>query len=157
MEWRNKTLKGFDMNEKDFLTMIENAFKPLLMEMGFISENSLVSGKYYCASFSNKFIDVSISYEPGEEIFFIIISKHNSYYSDIDDRKKSPRLEDLNRKYMPFISSKERNENELYFTNIHPKSPQENKLLKYAKELRMTLPKYLNEINKNGDRRNGPT
>ncbi|MCA2998931.1 MAG: hypothetical protein ING75_10050 [Rhodocyclaceae bacterium] len=65
--------------------------------------------------------------------------------SEIDDLTESPRLADLNRRYMASVTSEERLKNEEFFRGIVTGDDDERMLLKMAKELRLVLPIYLND------------
>jgi hypothetical protein len=134
------------MNGQDFLRVTSEAFAPFLKELGFVVDEPSISGRYYRVSFTNLSHCVSVSYEPGDEALFVIVfSRKNGELSDIDDRMKTPRLADLNIRYMAAITSKDRIENEAVFESIRANDKEERALLKAAKELRLVLPKYLQE------------
>jgi hypothetical protein len=56
---------------------------------------------------------------------------------------KTPRLSDLNSRYMNTVSSEERAANEAAFKSVEARDEEEKLLLKSAKELCLVLPKYL--------------
>ena len=98
----------------------------------------------YSASFSNETHSVGISFEPGEDRFLVLLfTKENGKLSEIDDRVKTPRLVELNERYMPGVTREERAANEAFFKPILVDDGQERILLKYAKELRLILPGHL--------------
>lgn len=133
------------MNGKDFLRVIQDAFDPFLMTLGFSMETPSISGRFYRASFSGPKNAVSISYEPGDNALFVLVfSREKGELSDVDDRTKTPRLADLNARYMPLVSDAERVANEVFFQGVVVKDQEERQLLKFAKELRLVLPRYLN-------------
>lgn len=106
-----------------------------------------ISGRFYRASFTSSSYSISVSYEPGDEALFVMIfSRENGQLSNIDDRSKTPRLTDLNKRYMSIVTSEERAANEAAFEAISVRDKEEQLLLKYAKELRLVLPKYLARI-----------
>ena len=132
------------MNGQDFLRITNEAFAPFLEKLGFAMDDPSISGRYYRASFISHSHSVSISYEPGDEAFFVIVfSRKNGELSDIDDRMESPRLADLNSRYMAAITNEERVENEAVFESIKVNDKEERVLLKAAKELRLVLPRHL--------------
>jgi hypothetical protein len=133
------------MTSNDFLKIINDAFKTFLTDLGFVLGPASVSGRLYDVSFSRQDYVVSISYEPGDEYFLIIVFSKNAedQLSNIDDRKQSPRLEDLNKIYMPLITADQRAQNELFFRLVVPENKSQKMLLKAAKELRLVLPLYL--------------
>ena len=73
----------------------------------------------------------------------MVFSRKNGELSDIDDRTKTPRLADLNNRYMAAILNEERAENEAVFESVAVNDKDERLLLKAAKELRLVLPRYL--------------
>lgn len=132
------------MNGQDFLRITSTAFAPFLKKLGFAVDEPSVSGRYYRVSFTSSSHCVSISYEPGDEALFVIVSsRKNGELSDIDDRIATPRLADLNSRYMAAITNEERVENEAAFEFVIVNDKEERILLKAAKELRLVLPKYL--------------
>ena len=132
------------MNGQDFLRIAKEAFIPFLKELGLEMDEPSMSGRFYRASFTGPAHAVSVSYEPGDGAFFVMVfGRKNGKLSDIDDRTKTPRLADLNSRYMPTITNKERVENEVAFESVVARDREERLLLKAAKELRLVLPKYL--------------
>jgi hypothetical protein len=132
------------MNGQDFLRITSEAFSPFLRALGFAVDEPSISGRYYRVSFTSSSHGISISYEPGDEALFVIVfSRKNGELSDIDDRITTPRLSDLNSRYMEAITNEERVDNEAIFESIKVNDKEERILLKAAKELRLVLPKYL--------------
>jgi hypothetical protein len=135
------------MNGQDFLRVIGDAFEPFLMTLGFSMETPSISGRFYRASFSGQKNSVSVSYEPGDNALFVLVfSREKGELSDIDDRAKTPRLADLNSRYMSLVSDTERATNEVFFQSVAVRDREERQLLKCAKELRLVLPKYLSAV-----------
>jgi len=133
------------MNGPDFLRIISEAFWPFLKALGFNMEPPSISGRFYRANFNGQKNVVSISYEPGDNAQFIMIfNRENGELSDIDDRSKTPRLSDLNTRYMSLITPAERAKAEATFGAVQAVDEDEAFLLKSAKELSLVLPKYLN-------------
>lgn len=133
------------MNGVNFLRIVENAFLPFLKDFGFSMDAPSISGRCYRASFSNPTSVISVSFEPGDDAFFVKIFSRldNNSLSDYDDEIKSPRLADLNTRYMHLVTSDERLANNAVFGSIQAIGREEARFLKYAKELRLVLPKYL--------------
>ena len=132
------------MNSQDFLRIVNTAFQPFLVALGFSLDAPSISGRFYRVSFSSAINTVSVSYEPGDNAFFIVVfSRENDELSDFDDRNKTPRLTDLNSSYMHQVSDNERSENALFFKPVLTENQEERFLLKCAKELRLVLPLYL--------------
>lgn len=134
------------MSGHDFLRIANCAFSPFLRELGFSTDSPSISGRFYRISFTSQDHVVWISFEPGDDALFILVfSLENGELSDIDDRLKTPRLADLNRRYMHMVTKEERIENEEAFKQILVQDQEERLLLKAAKELRIVLPKYLGQ------------
>jgi hypothetical protein len=134
------------MNGQDFLRLANEAFGPFLKELGFSMDAPSISGRLYRASFNGPKHSVSVSFEPGDNAFFVLVfSRANGELSEMDDRLKTPRLSDLNSHYMNMVSSEERAANESAFQSVVARDAEEGVLLKSAKELRLVLPKYLGD------------
>lgn len=132
------------MNSNSFLRITNDAFAPFLKELGFIMDKTSISGRFYRASFTGKNHVVSISYEPGDDALFVIIFRHyDGKLSDIDNREETPRLCDLNKRYMPFVTDEDRIKNDVVFRSINFEGKEEFRLLKSAKDLRLVLPQYI--------------
>lgn len=132
------------MNGQDFLRVAKEAFAPFLEGLGFVMDEPSISGRFYRLSFTGSDHAVSVSYEPGDDALFVIVfNRKNGELSDIDDRAETPRLADLNSRYMPTITNDQRIENESVFESIVVHDKEERRLLKAAKELRLVLPKHL--------------
>ncbi len=132
------------MNGQDFLRIANEAFVPFLKGLGFVMDEPSISGRFYRVSFTGSAHAVSVSYEPGDDALFVMVfGRKNGELSDIDDRTETPRLADLNSRYMATITNEERAENERAFESVAANDKEERLLLKAAKELRLVLPKYL--------------
>ncbi len=132
------------MSGQDFLRLVNEAFASFLKELGFNMEEPSISGRLYRVNFRGELHVVTISYEPGDDALFIyVFGREGGRLSDIDDRSRTPRLADLNGRYMQSVTDAERAANETAFKAILAKDKAEKLLLKSAKELRLVLPKYL--------------
>lgn len=132
------------MDGQDFLRVCKGAFVPFLTELGFSMDTPSISGRFYRVSFTGAVHAVSVSYEPGDEALFVMVfGREGGELTDIDDRLKTPRLADLNARYMPTITREERAKNEAAFVGVEARDREEVVLVKAAKELRLVLPKYL--------------
>jgi hypothetical protein len=132
------------MNGQDFLRIANEAFVPFLKGLGFVMDEPSISGRFYRVSFTGSDHAVSVSYEPGDDALFVMVfTRKNGELSDIDDRTKTPRLADLNSRYMATVTNDERIENEAVFESVVVNDKDERLLLKAAKELHLVLPKYL--------------
>lgn len=132
------------MNGTDFLRIVREAFSPFLKRLGFVMDEPSISGRSYRVSFVRSTHAVLVSFEPGDETLFVMVfSRTNGTLSDIDDRVATPRLADLNSRYMPAVTCDERTRNEEIFRSVAVNDKEERLLLKAAKELALVLPKYL--------------
>ena len=132
------------MNGQGFLRIATEALVPFLRELGFAMDEPSISGRYYRASFTGIAHAVSISYEPGDDALFVmVLSRKNGELSDIDDRAETPRLADLNDRYMQTVTSEDRAANDEFFASVAVSDDEERRVLKAAKELRLVLPKHL--------------
>jgi hypothetical protein len=132
------------MNGQDFFRVLHEAFEPFLKELGFSMDEPSISGRYYRASFTAQSNAVSVSYEPGDDALFVMVfGRKNGQLSDIDNRIETPRLGDLNNRYMATITHAECVANEKTFESVIVHDKEERLLLKAAKDLRLVLPKYL--------------
>jgi hypothetical protein len=132
------------MNGQDFTRITSQAFAPFLSELDFVEQPTQISGRAYHANFFGKGHTLSVSFEPGDDYFSImLIANEANDLASIDDRAKTPRLSDLNARYAALISPSEREANEDYFAGVVVNHPFERQLLKFAKELRLVLPKHL--------------
>jgi hypothetical protein len=132
------------MTDQGFIRIANEAFAPVLIRLGFVMNEPSISGRFYCVDFNSAHHQVSVSYEPGDNALFVMIGEsRNGKFVDIDDTTKTPRLTDLNSRYMAAITNEERTENEAVFEAVAANDKEERLLLKAAKELRLVLPKYL--------------
>ena len=134
------------MDGQEFINIVSKGFAPFLKELGFSLNTPSISGRMYRADFSGSRNVVSISYEPGNDALFIaIFSLENGVPSSYDDLLKTPRLANLNKRYMHLVTASDRFKNEAAFESVRPAGRVEKLLMKSAKELRLILPKYLAE------------
>jgi hypothetical protein len=132
------------MNGQDFTRISDQAFAPFLRELGFVAQPPQISGRAYHATFVGRRHTLSVSFEPGDDYFSIMLLTNGADdLASIDDRAKTPRLSDLNARYAALISPFERAANEEYFAGVVVNHPFERQLLKFAKDLRLVLPKHL--------------
>jgi hypothetical protein len=134
------------MTGDGFLRIVGEAFAPFLESLGFIADKPAISGREYSASFSSAAHLVRVSYEPDDDALFVMVfGQRQGVLSDIDSREETPRLADLNARYMPRVDAQLRAANEDFFRSVVPEDKEERLLLKAAKELRLVLPEYLEE------------
>jgi len=134
------------MNGQDFLRIVKEAFVPFLAELGFTMGEPLISGRLYRVVFNSLEHSVSVSFEPGEKTLFIWVStREGGELAAIDDRSKTLRLSDLNRRYMKAVTAEQRASIDAFFKSVVVKDEEEKALLNSAKQLCLVLPKYLAE------------
>lgn len=134
------------MNGHDFLRISNDAFAPFLSELGFQADTPSVSGRHYRATFSSPTHTVSVSFEPGDDVFQVLVfSRVQGRPSTIDDRRMTPRLSDLNTRYMSMVSDAERAKCTHALEHVTANDDDERTLLKLAAELSLVLPHYLSK------------
>jgi hypothetical protein len=132
------------MNDQDFSRIIDQAFTPFLKELGFVAQPKAISGRAYIVEFVGKAWTLSVSFEPGDDYFSVMLLNNEMRgLAAMDDRQKTPRLSDLNNRYMALVTQLDREENEAIFSGITVRDSLERQLLKFAKDLRLVLPKHL--------------
>ena len=132
------------MNGNDFTRVIDQAFIPFMEDLYFVAQPTQISGRLYQTRFIGERYTLSVAFEPGDDYFLIMLLRNGADdLASIDDRNKTPRLSDLNTRYMPLIASSEREANDAFFSGISVNNPFERELLKFAKDLRLVLPKHL--------------
>jgi len=132
------------MNDQDFSRIIDQGFVPFLREFGFVAQPKSLSGRAYMVEFIGELWTLSVSFEPGDNYFSVmLLNNKRRGLAAMDDRQISPRLSDLNARYMSQITPAEREENEVFFGNILVTHPLEKQLLRFAKDLRLVLPKHI--------------
>jgi hypothetical protein len=137
------------MNGQDFIRIAGEAFAPFLKGLGFAMGTPSISGRHYWISFTSTTHVVDVSYEPGEpgDALFVQVSmREKGKLSAFDDASKTLRLGDLNSRFMQFVRDEERNANEAVFRSVVAHDKMERLLLKFAKELRLVLPRYLQSL-----------
>jgi hypothetical protein len=132
------------MNGVIFTNLMESAFRPFLGKLGFAMQPLHVSGRYYRATFGGPHYTLLITFEPGDEnTTVMLLTNGDDDLKAIDDPARTPRLADLNSRYMPQVSTDARSENEAYFDQFAASDRTEKLLLKCAKDLRLVLPLHL--------------
>ena len=132
------------MNGQDYTRLAHEAFEPFLSELGFSMESPAISGRQYRVSFVSETHAIWIAYEPGDNALFVhVFGCRNGVLSDIDDTNATPRLGDLNKRYMSTVPGDKYAENYEYFKGVLASDEEEQAVLKVARELRLVLPSYL--------------
>jgi hypothetical protein len=121
------------MNEQGFCRMIDQAFWPFLSELGFFAKPKSISGRAYIADFIGPAWTLSVSFEPGDDFFAVILLNNElKGLAAVDNREKSPRLSDLNARYMGEVTPAERQENDVFFSDVIATDPHERQLPTYT-------------------------
>ncbi len=137
------------MNGVRFRHLVETGIAPFMSELGLGRVELAISGRAYTCEFIGPSHVVTISFEPGDSFLVVAVqSLKNGILSEWDDRASTPRLSDLNHMYMPYVTNQERAENDVDLMSVLPQDDEERMLLKYAKELRLVLPKYFADSKK---------
>lgn len=132
------------MNRNSFSSLIDSAFCPFLSELGFTFQSAHLSGRYYRATFVESRYTLIVTFEPGdEEVIVMLLTNGDDSLKAIDDSAKTPRLGDLNARYMSETTASARTENDAYFGQFERADPAEKILLESAKNLRLVLPLHL--------------
>jgi len=137
------------MNGQDFIRIAGEAFAPFLKGLGFAMGTPSISGRHHWISFTSNTHVVDVSYEPGEPgdaLFVQVSTREKGKLSAFDDASKTLRLADLNSRFMQFVGDEERTANEAVFRSVVAHDKMERLLLKFAKELRLVLPRYLQSL-----------
>jgi hypothetical protein len=126
----------------DFTEAVSRHLIPVLAPMGFRSSIH-VSGRLYAAEFSTPTHVVSISFEPGDDYWLVVVfTVNDGVQSEIDDPKTTPRLADLNAKYLT-------TEDGLRLKALRQTPLGDNhiarKMQRIAAELAVVLPRYMAE------------
>jgi hypothetical protein len=132
------------MNGSDFVRLVKTVFAPFLVALGFTRLPERISGRLYSVDFARHDFVVSIFFEPGDKYAEVVIFKwKDGIRSLYDDRTATPRLSDLNQKYMGQISDSDRAANDAFFAAFPGRDADEKQLVRFAKHLRLVLPIYL--------------
>ncbi|HET7203581.1 MAG TPA: hypothetical protein VFI92_09460, partial [Steroidobacteraceae bacterium] len=97
----------------------------------------------YSVEFASTTHVVSVSYEPGDDYLLVVVfTVRDGVRSDIDDRRSSPRLPDLNRRFLHASDADELS---------HRRSggvldPEEQRIQRVGAELAIVLPRYLQSL-----------
>ena len=134
------------MTDVGFVRIITQAYVPFLEPLGFRLEKPVISGRFYAVEFTGSSFAISVSYEPGDEALFVFVfTRRDGQLSNIDDPLQTPRLTHLNKRYMHTVTPEEYARAEREFGSVLATDEMERQLVKYAKELFLVLPKYLDD------------
>ncbi|GAA4340476.1 hypothetical protein GCM10023149_51930 [Mucilaginibacter gynuensis] len=135
------------IDAKSYTAFVKRYYSFLISEFDFIVSSEKVRGNtFYDIQYSNKKIAISISYENIEDYFQInIYLLNNGYFPDYDDKTKTLNLSKVNALVIKEISKKEIELNNDYFLIFEAHDHFQKKLIKSAKELRLSM-KHLKEF-----------
>ena len=134
-----------------FERMVRQVFEAFISRLGFTMAPLSISGRVYSVHFTSSTHVVSVSYEPGDEQVLVTVSPvAQNLLSDYDDRARTPRLGDLNARYMKLVTDEERLANHAAFSSIVADDKEELRLLKSLRELCLVLPRYLRDAGSQG-------
>jgi hypothetical protein len=128
------------MNGNTFVATVKELLCPTLEPLGFVLHSS-VSGRMYLAEFVSPTHVASISFEPGDDYLLVVIfTVDNGERSELDDRNATPRLSDLNRRFLSASDAQVLHDQML---GRHCEDADTGRLAKAARELAVVLPRYL--------------
>lgn len=128
------------MNGDEFREAVTRHLTPVLEPLGFATDFK-ISGRAYGAEFRSAQHVVSVSYEPGDDYFLILVfTITDGVRSHFDDRTASPRLADLNAR---FLGPGDVPALEAIKQRPLPADPVERRIQRAAAELAIVLPRYL--------------
>jgi len=130
-----------------YIEIVRNFYSFLETEFDFKKFNETINGNaFYDVEFKSNEQVISISYENIENhLEIIVFLLQDGKMPDYDDKTKTLHLNQLNRTVMTKVGKDNINLNAEYFVKYNAKSEIEQKLLKGAKELRLSL-KYWNAL-----------
>lgn len=128
------------MDSGTFLDVVRRLISSALELLGFVLPTS-VSGRMYSADFVSPAYVASISFEPGDDYVLVaVFTVTGGVRSDLDDRKTTQRLSDLNPR---FLTQAEIEELRRSPTLECAESTAATSFVKAARELAVVLPRYV--------------
>ena len=130
------------MNSDQFVAAVNAELRPVLEPLGY-RVSTKVSGRAYDAECATEDCVAIISFEPGDDFLLVaVVSENDGVRSSLDDRTASPRLGDLNRRYLEpadveVLELSRRNDTAL--------DPDARKLVAAMRQLCLVLPRYVAE------------
>lgn len=126
---------------KKYIEIVKLFFSFLITEFGFNQPKEIENGNaFYDVEYKDAKRTISISYENIEDYLQVIVFKlKNGQLPDYDDKTRTLHLSELNKTILSKIDKMEMEENNLLFDKFEGKDGLERKLLKSAKELRLSL------------------
>ena len=135
------------MNSTRFRYLVETVLSSSMKSSGLGLKELTTSGRAYTCVFHCTDFEVTISFEPGDSHWVVAVQTlANGHLSDWDDNIATPRLSDLNTMFMSAVTDDDRREASRAFSHVHTLDEDEATLLRYGRELRLILPKYI-ELN----------
>jgi hypothetical protein len=131
------------MNGADFELAIRRHVLPALQPLGFELKADGVrsSGRLYSADFTSPHYVVSISFEPGDDYLLVVVfTVKNGMRSNIDDRQATPRLADLNARY---LGAEDAEALQASHPDARPLDDEERRVRRVGAELAIVLPRYM--------------
>lgn len=132
---------------KQYIEIVKEYYSFLITEFNLTVIDEKVRGNaFYDVQYGDETKIVSINYENIEDYFQVIIFRlKNGQIPDYDDKTNTLHLNKLNTAILSKVDRNEINLNNEYFADLQAKNELERKLLKSAKELRLTL-KHFDEL-----------
>lgn len=126
---------------KKYIEIVKLFFSFLITEFSFNQTKEVENGNaFYDVEYRDGQRTISISYENIEDYLQVIVFKlKNGQLPDYDDKTHTLHLSELNKIILPKINKKEVEENNILFDKFETKDSLERKLMKSAKELRLSL------------------
>jgi hypothetical protein len=130
------------MNSDQFVAAVKAVLCASLEPMGF-RISTKTSGRSYDAECATDDHVAIVSFEPGDGFLLVaVLSVDNGIRSNLDDREKSPRLSDLNRR---FLDPADVDRLELARSRDLPGDPEMSRVVSAMRQLCLVLPKYVAE------------
>ena len=134
------------MDDSEFVSSVCRYVRPALRPFGF-SIATAVSGRTFSAEFISEDLVVSIAYEPGDDYLMVVVfTVNDGVRSHIDDRIATPRLSDLNFRFLR-ASDADELARRRYDGAL---GPEERRIQRIGAELAIVLPRYLQSLGKHG-------
>jgi hypothetical protein len=130
------------MNSDQFVAAVKSVLRPSLEPMGF-RISTKTSGRAYDAECASDDFVAIVSFEPGDSFLLVaVLSVENGNRSSLDDREASPRLSDLNRR---FLDPADVDRLELARSGDPLTDPEMARVVSAMRQLCLVLPKYVAE------------
>jgi hypothetical protein len=133
------------MNGAEFELAVSRHVWSVLQSRGF-QMTTHISGRMYSVEFGSDTHVVSVSYEPGDDYLLVVIfTVRDGIRSNIDDRVATPRLSDLNARFLHASDADELTRRR----SGAALGPEERRIQRIGAELAIVLPRYLQSLGKN--------